>query len=380
MTTGGLTRLVRVAACGLVLLPAGWATSQALAEGVPVPTVPLPTTVAPDPAPEPPVSVPQPDPAPAPAAPAKPARTPVPRPSSQPRVSTPTRVAPRPAARATRVTPVATPKPKPKAKPKPKPKAKAKPAATVTEIERPAPLPSRPVVKVEPVRSDDGLFPNDSLIASGIAFFGALLVPIWLVTALVIVRRRRPARATVERPSSRRVPDVELVRSESIQLSKEAPPVTEPEAKASAEQPVSRQVFTPPASPTPTPAPAIPDLERVRSESIELSEEVPTVTEPEVKAPVERAEWEYCEIDWWRGYVKSQFIAKASTPDDGDFIVHESPMFRWRGNGIPEATPASVAALEQLIERLRAEGWEGNSGTSATWYAQTLRRRLTPTA
>jgi hypothetical protein len=144
------------------------------------------------------------------------------------------------------------------------------------------------------------------------------------------------------------------------------------------EQPVSRQVLTPPASSTATPAPAIPELEIVPPESIEPAEEEPPVPEPKATASADESEWEYCEIDWWRGYVKSQFIAKATTPGDADYIVRESRMFRWRGNGIPEATPASIAAHEQLVEQLRAEGWEGEPGTSTNWYAQTFRRRQTP--
>lgn len=336
----------------MVLLPAGWATSQALAEEVPVPTVPVPTTVAP--APQPPVSVPQPDPAPRPRASPKPAPAPAPRASSQPRVSIRPRVAPRPPARATPAAPV--PKPKPKAK------AKPEPAATVPQVERPSPRLSRPVVTIEPVRSDDELITTKELLASGIAFLAGLLIPVGLVTAVVLARRRRP--------------------------------------RATTEEPVSHQVLTPAPSSTFTQAPATPHPDIVRPESFLVGpppafveteqrpplaereqppptkrEEAPPVTEPMKVAAAEWAGWEFCEIDWWRGYVKSHFFAKATTPGDADYVVRESPMFRWQGNGIPEATPASIAAHEQLLEKLRAEGWEDDPGTPSTWYAQTFRRR-----
>ena len=102
------------------------------------------------------------------------------------------------------------------------------------------------------------------------------------------------------------------------------------------------------------------------------------VADPIQAATEEWAGWEFCEIDWWRGYFKSHFFAKATTPGEADYVVRESPMFRWRGNGIPEATPASIAAHKQLIESLQTEGWEDDPGTASTWYGQTFRRRRDP--
>jgi hypothetical protein len=410
MTAGRGARLVRLAACGLVLLLAGWGASQAVAEEVPVPTVPPPTTVAPDPPPPPPVSQPRPDPAPRQRASPRPA--PAPRPARQQRVVSPrpTRVAPRPAARATPVAPV----PKPKAKPKPK--TKPEPVATVAQLEPPPPPLVRPVVTVERVRSNDGWSASKELFAAGIAFLAGLLIPLGLVTAVVLARRRRP-RATPEEPVSRQVltpapgststqtpatPHPDLARPESVMLGpppafvepppplaereqpppierEEAMPVTEPEEAAAAErsEPESVLLGPPPAFVEAEEPPTL--AGRDQPPPIEGEEPMP-VTEPEEAAVAERSEWEYCEIDWWRGYVKSNFIAKATTPGDAEYVVRESPMFRWRGNGIPEATPASIAAHEQLLEKLRAEGWEADQGTSSTWYTQTLRRRRAPDA
>ena len=97
MTVGRRTRLLRLVVLGVfLLLPAGWASSLALAEEAPVPTVPVPTTVAPDPVP-PPVATPRPDPAPTPRA--RPAPAPATPAPSRPRVFTPPQVTQRPVAR-----------------------------------------------------------------------------------------------------------------------------------------------------------------------------------------------------------------------------------------------------------------------------------------
>lgn len=351
MTAAGRVRLARLAVWGvLVLLPAGWAASGALAEEAPAPTVPVPTTVAPDPVPQPPISEPRPDPAPRPRATTRPAPAPAPRAWSQPSVVTPSRVAPRPAAREPRSVRLAKLKAAAKeakaAAAKAKAKAKAKPASGVAGVARVAsasPRLAQPTVTVESVRS------NDQLFVSGIAFLAGLLIPVGLVAAVVLIRRQRPRASGTTSPTSTPAPaSPQLVRGGESRRSSQPPAVMETEQRPPAVEPEESQPDEP--------------------------EEAP-VAEPIMVAAEEWAGWEFCEIDWWRGYVKSHFFAKATTPGETDYVVRESSMFRWRGNGIPEATPASIAAHEQLLERLRAEGWEDDPGTPSTWYAQTFRRR-----
>ena len=368
MTAAGRARLARLGVWGiLLLLPAGWAASAALAEEAPAPTVPVPTTVAPDPVPPPPVSEPRPDPAPRPRATTRPAPAPAPRASSQPSVVTPSRVEPRPAAREPRAVRLAELKAAAKAKAAKtkaakakaakakataaRAKAKAKPTAGVAGVARVASASSRlaqRTVTVESVRSDDQLF------ASGIAFLAGLLIPVGLVTAVVLIRRQRPRSRATTSPTSTPAPaSPQLVRGAESRPQSPQPAVVETGQRP----PVAEHEEPPPSEPEAAP-----------------------VAAPMKAAAEEWAGWEFCEIDWWRGYVKSHFFAKTTTPGETDYVVRESSMFRWRGNGIPDATPAITAAHEQLIERLRAEGWEDDPGTSTNWYAQTFRRRRDPEA
>ena len=85
--------------------------------------------------------------------------------------------------------------------------------------------------------------------------------------------------------------------------------------------------------------------------------------------------WEVCEIDCWRGYLKSEFYATAMTPEGEEYAAGRSPAFRWRGNGAPEPTTEAVAAAhEALVAQLAREGWEPYEDGPA-WYSRRLRRR-----
>ena len=385
MTVGGRIRLVRLAACGIfLLLPAGWAASRALAEEAPVPTVPAPTTVAPDPVPQPPVATPRPDPAPRPRATPSPAPAPAPRATSQPRVFTPPRVAPPPAAGAARAAQLkakarAEAKAKAKAKARAKARARAKPVATVVRADPPVSSLARPIVTIELVRSDDGRTTSNAFLSSVMAFLAGLLIPVALVAAAVLARRRRRPAASAMSATSAPAPVVAppMVRPEPAQHvlppavveTEQRPPAAPPLAR-----PESRPVLPPAVAETEQRQPA-----PTREEQPPSEREETVVPEPiEAAAAAEWAGWEFCEIDWWRGYVKSHFFAKATTPGDAEYIVRESPLFRWRGNGIPEATPETIAVHKQLIESLRAEGWEDDPGTPSSWYAQTFRRQQDP--
>lgn len=82
---------------------------------------------------------------------------------------------------------------------------------------------------------------------------------------------------------------------------------------------------------------------------------------------------ETCEIVWWQGYVKSEFVA---VPADGGDVVSErlrSPVFRSKGNKPPLREGTAADAYAALVEILVAEGWEpGSRGRS--WYSQTFSR------
>jgi hypothetical protein len=86
--------------------------------------------------------------------------------------------------------------------------------------------------------------------------------------------------------------------------------------------------------------------------------------------------WELCEVDFWRGYLKSDFFAHRLGRESGPEIAR-SPMFRWRGDATPAQDNKIVAAHEQLVEALLTAGWERmGMGEHTPWYAQRFRRRV----
>jgi hypothetical protein len=87
---------------------------------------------------------------------------------------------------------------------------------------------------------------------------------------------------------------------------------------------------------------------------------------------------EECEIEWWRGYIKSDFYAFALRPDGTPRILARSPSFRWRSSDPPPPEGPAVEAYAALIELLTAWGWE-SAEIGGPWYRTRLRRRLRPT-
>ena len=94
------------------------------------------------------------------------------------------------------------------------------------------------------------------------------------------------------------------------------------------------------------------------------------LSEP-VRDPVRASVREECELEWFRGYVKSQFLAVANRP--GDSFVRESPWFAWRGTTPPPQVGRIAAARDDLVEALLRDGWE-RSGVGEQWYSDRLQR------
>jgi hypothetical protein len=78
-----------------------------------------------------------------------------------------------------------------------------------------------------------------------------------------------------------------------------------------------------------------------------------------------------CEIHWWRGYVKSQFIVVERGAERRELAA--SPPFRWRKSEPPPQTPATSAALKSLVESFVRDGWVV-AGRGEEWFALRLRR------
>ena len=140
--------------------------------------------------------------------------------------------------------------------------------------------------------------------------------------------------------------------------------------RRSAPEPLAEPTPTPasPSRPVP-PAPATngashePVTEELRP--LELLVGAP---EPEPLTPPS----ERCSIAWWRGYVRSQFIAYAESRDGGA-IVAESPSFAWRSSKPPPQTDDALAAHTRLLEQLSELGWEAEDSGPA-WFQFTFQR------
>jgi hypothetical protein len=82
---------------------------------------------------------------------------------------------------------------------------------------------------------------------------------------------------------------------------------------------------------------------------------------------------EECQIEWFRGYVKSQFVAVADWPSVA--LVRESPWFSWRGTTPPPQDEPIEAARDHLRQALLRDGWE-LSGAGGQWYSDRLQRTV----
>jgi hypothetical protein len=82
---------------------------------------------------------------------------------------------------------------------------------------------------------------------------------------------------------------------------------------------------------------------------------------------------EECEIEWFRGYVKSQFLAVADPPSEA--FVRGSPWFSWRGTTPPPQQDQIAAARDHLLQALLRDGWEP-SGVGEQWYSDRLQRTV----
>ena len=222
-------------------------------------------------------------------------------------------------------------------------------------------------------------------------------------------RRRRANAAATEQPPRLRVP--QRLSSEAGSLV----PLAEPPAREKRSESVTLKKVSggeaPPQKPLPGLAPPPAKEKRVRS-GLPLGKTVPHPAEPppkeqpapstpepalpatalrpsyaagrvEPRRPTRRragarGRVEECEIEWWRGYVMSDFYAFALRPGGPTTILARSPSFRWAPTDPPPAEGPAAKAHAALVERLGAEGWE-SVGTGDAWYRTQLRRRLKPT-
>jgi hypothetical protein len=82
-----------------------------------------------------------------------------------------------------------------------------------------------------------------------------------------------------------------------------------------------------------------------------------------------------CEVEWWRGYVKSAFYAIETSSGGFGSTIASSPFFRWRKSDVPRETPEAAAALRSLVESLEREGWTV-AGRRKEWFGVKLRTAI----
>jgi hypothetical protein len=119
------------------------------------------------------------------------------------------------------------------------------------------------------------------------------------------------------------------------------------------------------------PAPRAPDRGGARADEPRHADAPFWPAEP-ARDPIGAAVREQCEIEWFRGYVKSQFLAVA---DPTEALVRESPWFAWRGTTPPPQEERIAAARDHLLQALLRDGWE-RSGVGKQWYSDRLERTL----
>jgi hypothetical protein len=81
-----------------------------------------------------------------------------------------------------------------------------------------------------------------------------------------------------------------------------------------------------------------------------------------------------CRIEWWRGYMTSEFLATCKEADGTESDVLRSPSFRWRKSTPPPNDLAPAAAAHgTLVAQLEAAGWVVGR-TRGDWYSLELHR------
>ena len=263
-----------------------------------------------------------------------PAAVPVPTPDAAPTAPTPAPVAPKPAATAPSVTiippaPAKTParKTTPKkirpAHARPKPQARIGPAKPTV---RPTAKAPKPVVTPSPAVAHPK--PGRGYGQIGAFAAGALLFFVLLALAV---------KTTVSA----------LRRNDTKQVEPAETPPVQGVATAAAIATTARANAS---EPTPNPA----------------TTEVPAT--PIAEPP---ADPEAIAVTLWRGYTKSQFMARWGPTGTGAVVASSKP-FRWRADRV-EHSEAVVIAFAELLATLAESGWRAEEqGYGPEWYEVVL--------
>jgi hypothetical protein len=101
----------------------------------------------------------------------------------------------------------------------------------------------------------------------------------------------------------------------------------------------------------------------------------PGMLQPPTLAVAPEDAAEVCAIDWWRGYIRSEFYAVVIDAGGGHGEIGRSPSFSWWKAKPPPAGHAGArAAHDALVAKLVEAGWKTVGSNWHPWYAVRLRR------
>ena len=97
---------------------------------------------------------------------------------------------------------------------------------------------------------------------------------------------------------------------------------------------------------------------------------VPQGAQAQATAPDELVQWEECEIITKMGILKSDFLAEVFGPN-GHYVADKEMSDSNFKNG-----RINRKAIDKLVARLVAQGWEAQPRTGHDWYSYRFRRRV----
>jgi hypothetical protein len=201
-----------------------------------------------------------------------------------------------------------------------------------------------------------------------------------------------PEEVTVAEPEETAVAEPEKVAEaepeEAAVAEPEEPAVAEPQEKPP--PPGERVIASPAQDGPPAHVPGLDAALVARASPSHSPPPAPAAPEPLPAEPMEESQprtlrfavppattWERCEIEWWRGYIKSDFYAVAFRPTGEWYVAERSPSFRWRHTEAPREGAAGREEHANLVGRLVKDGWQP-VGNGPVWYQTRFRRPVQP--
>ena len=129
-----------------------------------------------------------------------------------------------------------------------------------------------------------------------------------------------------------------------------------------------------PQAPEASTVPVAPRAEQWAAVALAEAENSPSTPAESTVSP------DSCQIIWWRGYLRSRFVAEAWDETDGIWtLIAESTSFSWRSGEPPPKSPSARAAYSELVQLLDDRGWEPD-GSGDAWFEMRFRHAADSTS